>query len=148
MNSDLLSGALTDLQRGGLYSAPFEVLDVSVYKHIQYANNVLIVAGGHDVDCHLLAAYSLLCEASNFFYWSDSTKNYYLKNVDVKEFKVVSFVALQKTHFRGNKIFDKVDATAILSVYQLFSPAYDDDEGCFLVKSNDRNYILMWDYCD
>lgn len=148
MNSDLLSRALTELKKGGLYSAPFEVLDVSVYKHIQYANNVLIVAGERDVDCHLLAAYSLLCEASSFFYWSDSTKNYYLRNVDVKEFDVASFAALQKTHFRGNKIFDKVNATAILSVYQLYSPAYDDEEGCFLVKSKDGSYMVMWDYCD
>jgi hypothetical protein len=132
----------------GLYTVPFDCVVPSIHRHIQYANNVLLVESDATTADEVLITYVVHDEAKRCFYWSEEITLNFLKAVNLREFSIDSFERLYKTHFRGNKIFDKIDLETVNAIYSLSDPAYNDWSGEFLIHALAKKYVLMWDYAD
>jgi len=148
MNIETLHKLSEEYAKEGLYRGSFKNLSVTIYRQIDYANNVLLVESDENVGDEILTIYSIHEEATHCLYWSKESVGEFIKSIEPSAFPVQDFMALYKSHFRGGKIFEQIDSTKIESVYSLSSPAYDDWCGEFFIKSSGKKYVLLWDYSD
>ena len=148
MNTEKLAKLYELYTDRGLYSEPFDCIDVSIHRLIEYANNVLLVEADTTTLDEVLIVYTIQEEAKRCLYWTNEIALNFVKKINFTKFTAESFNALYSTHFRGNKIFEKIDMEEVESIYSFSNPAYDDWCGEFFIQSKTKKYILMWDYGD
>ncbi|MFT7561784.1 MAG: hypothetical protein ACI93R_003715 [Flavobacteriales bacterium] len=148
MNIETLQKLSKEYTDKGLYRGNFESLSVTTYRQIDYANNVLLVESEEDAEDEVLMIYAIHEEATRCLYWPMESVSKYVGAIKLSDFPVKDFLALYKTHFRGSKIFNHIDTGKIDTIYSFSSPAYDDWCGELFIKTGEKKYALMWDYCD
>jgi len=148
MNQQTLELEINNFKEIGLYSGKYSNLEVSIHKHIEYANNLLIAEVDSCLDTDTFVAYTLLEECSSFFYWTDELQSDFLKSFDVSEIELDKFINFFNQYINHNSIAKIVDLRNLKRVYQLFEPSFEDFEAAFVVESNEKKFLVYWDFTD
>ncbi|MCJ8315064.1 MAG: hypothetical protein HRU38_23665 [Saccharospirillaceae bacterium] len=131
---------------GFLTRHPFDGLDVTVRRYIQYGNQVLLVQTSNSTSEEILLIYSVLEEAKRALFWSDDCASRFIEECNPYEFSIDLFKSLYMSHFRMNPIFDKININDVISISAFDDPAYDDWDGAFYIVTSSKKYMLMWNY--
>ncbi len=148
MDVETLHKLSKEYSEKGLYHGAFESLSITIYRQIDFANNVLLLESDTNIEDEAFVIYSIHEEASRCLYWSTESANKYIQAIKPCRFPTEDFLALYKTHFRGSKIFNNINIKKLDSIYSLSTPAHDDWSGEFFIKADDKQYVLMWNYGD
>ena len=123
-------------------------MNVCIYRHAEFANNMVRIES--DIDCldEVLVVYSIQEEAKRCFYWTDQNALRYLNETRITHISCKVFESLRKSHFRQNKVGNSIHIEKIEFICSLRDPPWDDWSGELFIKTKDKKIVLMWDYGD
>lgn len=148
MNSEKIVNLCTEYEEHGLYQGAFRCIDVCIYRHVEFANNMIRIESGIDCLDEVLVVYSIKEEAKRCFFWTDEFDQRYVKQIQVSKISKEEYVNLSKTNFRKNKIAEVIKVDDIESISAFRYPPWDDWTGELFIRTKNKKIVLMWDYSD
>lgn len=124
------------------------IVDISVHKHTEYANNLLITEASFKDSDLCFIAYSIKHEFPFLIGNDEEVFSEYIKAINPKKISLDDFLRVFKTQILDKAIAHRLDVTELESVYELLEADNEEYDIWYFVKTKRKRYCIFFDYCD
>ncbi|MES9943120.1 MAG: hypothetical protein ABW104_07115 [Candidatus Thiodiazotropha sp. 6PLUC2] len=127
---------------------PPRIVDITVHKHIEYANNLIITEASFKDDDLSFIGYSIRYEYPDLISGDEEVFHEYVNCIQPHEVGFPEFRKVFKSSILDKAIAHRVDLSEIECVVDLLKPDNDSYDMWFFLKGRNKKYCIFYDYCD